>query len=127
MYCVTNKTMIFTEHNFHKIPPSFNSQTQKLKIIVEVPLYIQPKGGIDMIDSSTPCVDCTVYFIIYSESLWKATFIANMITRLDIIILFIWVINTFKYVFAPMGRFQLELIYLYFPPYFHQTVIVSVL
>ena len=28
-------------------------------------------------------------------------------------------INTFKYhVFAPMGRFQLELIYLYFPPSF---------
>ena len=36
-------------------------------------------------------------------------------------------INTFKYhVFAPMGRFQLELIYLYFPMSFHQTV-VSVL
>ena len=35
-------------------------------------------------------------------------------------------INTFKYhVFAPMGRFQLELIYLYFPPSFHQTVVVS--
>ena len=31
--------------------------------------------------------------------------------------------NTFKYhVFAPMGRFQLELIYLHFPPSFHQTV-----
>ena len=31
-------------------------------------------------------------------------------------------INTFKYpVFAPMGRFQLELIYLYFPPSFHLT------
>jgi hypothetical protein len=30
---------------------------------------------------------------------------------------------SFKYnVFAPMGRFQLELIYLYFPPSFHQTV-----
>ena len=30
---------------------------------------------------------------------------------------------TFKYhVFAPMGRFQLELIYLYFPPSFHLTV-----
>ena len=29
-------------------------------------------------------------------------------------------INTFKYhVFAPMGRFQLELIYLYFPPSSH--------
>ena len=28
-----------------------------------------------------------------------------------------WNTNTFKYhVFAPMGRFQLELIYLYFPP-----------
>ena len=28
-----------------------------------------------------------------------------------------YVINTFKYhVFAPMGRFQLESIYLYFPP-----------
>ena len=37
-------------------------------------------------------------------------------------------INTFKYhVFALMGRFQLELIYLYFPPSFHQTVVVSVL
>ena len=35
---------------------------------------------------------------------------------------------TFKYhVFAPMGRFQLELIYLYFPPSFHQAVVVSVL
>ena len=33
----------------------------------------------------------------------------------------LWFINTFKYnVFAPMGRFQLELIYLYFPPSFHQ-------
>ena len=31
--------------------------------------------------------------------------------------------NTLKYhVFAPMGRFQLELIYLYFPPSFHLTV-----
>ena len=31
--------------------------------------------------------------------------------------------NTKKYhVFAPMGRFQLELIYLYFPPSFHLTV-----
>ena len=31
--------------------------------------------------------------------------------------------NTFKYhVFAPIGRFQLELIYLYFPPSFHLTV-----
>ena len=31
--------------------------------------------------------------------------------------------NTFKYhVVAPMGRFQLELIYLYFPPSFHLTV-----
>ena len=30
--------------------------------------------------------------------------------------------NTFKYhVFAPMGRFQLELFYLYFPPSFHLT------
>ena len=29
--------------------------------------------------------------------------------------------------FSPMGRFQLELIYLYFPPSFHQTVVVSVL
>ena len=36
--------------------------------------------------------------------------------------------STFKYhVFAPMGRFQLELIYLYFPPSFHHTVVVSVL
>ena len=35
--------------------------------------------------------------------------------------------NIFKYhVFALMRRFQLELIYLYFPPSFHQTV-VSVL
>ena len=35
---------------------------------------------------------------------------------------------TFKYhVFAPMGRFQLELIYLYFPPSFHLTLVVSVL
>ena len=32
-------------------------------------------------------------------------------------------INTFKYhVFAPMGKFQLGLIYLYSPPSFHQTV-----
>ena len=32
-------------------------------------------------------------------------------------------IDTFKYhVFAPMGRFQLESIYLYFPPSFHLTV-----
>ena len=32
-------------------------------------------------------------------------------------------INTFKYhVFAPMGGFQLELIYLYFPPSFHLPV-----
>jgi hypothetical protein len=37
-------------------------------------------------------------------------------------------INTFKYhVFAPMGRFQLELIYFYFSPSFHQTVVVSIL
>ena len=36
-------------------------------------------------------------------------------------------ISIFKYhVFALMGRFQLELIYLYFPPSFHLTV-VSVL
>ena len=34
------------------------------------------------------------------------------------------IISTFKYhVFAPMGRFQLELICLYFPPSFHLTVI----
>ena len=33
--------------------------------------------------------------------------------------------NIFKYhVFAPMGRFQLELIYLYFPPSFHLTTTV---
>ena len=33
-------------------------------------------------------------------------------------------INTFKYhVFEPMGRFQLELVYLYFPPSFHLTVV----
>ena len=33
------------------------------------------------------------------------------------------VINTFKYhVFAPTGRYQLELIYLNFPPSFHLTV-----
>ena len=32
--------------------------------------------------------------------------------------------NTFKYhVFAPMGRFQLELIYLYFPPSFHKQLL----
>ena len=32
--------------------------------------------------------------------------------------------NTFKYhVFAPMGRFQLELVYLYFPPSSHLTVV----
>jgi hypothetical protein len=38
------------------------------------------------------------------------------------------VINTFKYhVFAPMGRFQLELIYLHSPPSFYPTVVVSVL
>ena len=37
-----------------------------------------------------------------------------------IIIIIIMVINTFKYnAFAPMGRFQLELIYLYFPPSSH--------
>ena len=36
--------------------------------------------------------------------------------------------NTFKYhVFAPIGRFQLELIYLYFPPSFHLTIVFSVL
>ena len=36
------------------------------------------------------------------------------------------VIITKKYhVFALMERFQLELIYLYFPPSFHQTVVVS--
>ena len=35
-------------------------------------------------------------------------------------------INTFKYhVLTPMGRFQLELIYLYFPPSFHLTVVTS--
>ena len=40
-----------------------------------------------------------------------------------IFIIIFKVINTFKYhVFAPMVRFQLELIYLYFPPSFHQTV-----
>ena len=34
------------------------------------------------------------------------------------------IFNTFKYhVSAPMGRFQLELIYLYFPPSFHLTVV----
>ena len=38
-----------------------------------------------------------------------------------------WRIDTFKYhVFAPMKGFQLELIYLYFPPSFHLTVVVSV-
>ena len=32
-------------------------------------------------------------------------------------------VNTFKYhVIAPMGRFLLELMYLYFSPFFHQTV-----
>ena len=37
-------------------------------------------------------------------------------------------VNTKKYhVFATIGRFQLELIYLYFPPSFHQTVFVSIL
>ena len=36
--------------------------------------------------------------------------------------------DIFKYhVFAPIGRFQLELIYLYFPPSFHLTVVLSVL
>ena len=36
--------------------------------------------------------------------------------------------NTFKCrVFALMGRFQLGLIYLYCPPSFHITVVVSVL
>ena len=38
--------------------------------------------------------------------------------------------NAIKYhVFAPMGRFELELILLclYFPPSFHQAVVVSVL
>ena len=35
-------------------------------------------------------------------------------------------ISTYKYhVFAPMGRIQLELIYLYFPRPLHQTVVVS--
>ena len=35
----------------------------------------------------------------------------------------VWVINTFKYnVFASMGIFKLELIYLYSPPSFHLTV-----
>ena len=34
------------------------------------------------------------------------------------------VINTFKYyVFAPMGRFQLEFIYLCFPPSSHQIYV----
>ena len=39
-------------------------------------------------------------------------------------------LNTFEYhIFAPMGRFQLELIliYLYFPPSSHLIVVVSVL
>ena len=36
--------------------------------------------------------------------------------------------HIFKYhVFAPIGKFQLELIYLYFPPSFHLTVVVPVL
>jgi len=51
-------------------------------------------------------------------------------TYVDIIIstLYIELLNTFKcHVFAPMGRLQLELIYLYFPPSFHQITIVSVL
>ena len=35
------------------------------------------------------------------------------------------VFNTFKYhVFAPMGRFQLELIYLYFPPPSHLLYVI---
>ena len=39
-----------------------------------------------------------------------------------------YIVNNFKYhVFAPMGRFQLELIYLYFPPSSHQIMYVSVL
>ena len=37
-------------------------------------------------------------------------------------------INIFKYrVFAPMGIFQLESIYFYFPPSLHLIVVVSVL
>ena len=36
-------------------------------------------------------------------------------------------LDNFKYhVFAPVGRFQLELIYLYFPLSFHLTVVVYV-
>ena len=46
---------------------------------------------------------------------------------LDLIILTTFM-NIFKYhVFAPMGGFQLELIYLYFPPSFHLRVVVSAL
>ena len=38
------------------------------------------------------------------------------------------VIYTKKYhVFAPMGRFQLELIYLYFPPSSHLVLLVLIL
>ena len=48
--------------------------------------------------------------------------VVDLIKKVDIIRL-----NTKKYhVFAPMGRFQLELIYLYFPPSFHLIVVVSV-
>ena len=45
----------------------------------------------------------------------------NIIVLYILIFKFLERINTFKYhVFAPMGRFQLELIYIYFPPSSHQ-------
>ena len=52
----------------------------------------------------------------------------SMLSPIFVIFFICTSINTFKYhVFAPMGRFQLELIYLYFTPSFHLTVVVSVL
>ena len=59
----------------------------------------------------------------FEGSLWKHTLLENNCPwsrkRMNS-----FIVNTFKYhVFAPMGRFQLELFYLYFPPSFHQKLL----
>ena len=85
-----------------------------------LPLTFQ--SALSSVSNRFPFIDTFGHCMVLYLLIWPNHPICNTFMWFSIFVFLIsfTVVNTFKYhVFAPMGRFQLELIYLYFPPSSH--------
>ena len=129
IYYTFNTTWPLYSHRFNKVNYVFNivSLTSKFHLIFQLTIFIYNTiYPADYLNLNTlrycSSVDFKTYVCAPCVTTGHTLFQFSKKTGLQELI------NTYKYhVFAPMGRFQLELIYLYFSPSFHQKVVVSVL